>query len=279
MAFDPESAGRGLAETFKAHRTSILLGAIVGLFTGGPAGLVFGGLFGYLVSRLLRKAVSSLNPQQAFFRATFSVMGKLAKADGRVSEQEIAFARAVMEQMRLDDTRKAEAIELFNEGKQPDFEIASVLKPLAIYLRHRPTVRMIFVEIQLQAAFADGEVSKPELEIIQQVCAYLQMTEQEVSALVSRMQAQQSFHQYGQQGFANANPEQMIDDAYAVLGVERSASDGEVKKAYRKLMSQHHPDKLVAKGMPEEMVQVAKEKSQEIQAAYELVRKMRKAQA
>jgi len=129
----------------------------------------------------------------------------------------------------------------------------------------------------LQAAFADGEVSAAELEVIQQVCAHLQMTKQEVEMLVARMQAQQSFHQQGQQGFAGPQAAQMLDAAYRVLGVEAEATDAEVKKAYRKLMSQHHPDKLVSKGLPEEMVTMAKEKSQEIQAAYEQVRRARKA--
>ncbi|MGB0466685.1 MAG: co-chaperone DjlA [Pontibacterium sp.] len=276
MSFDPESAGRNVVATLKRHRTSILIGAVIGLFSGGPVGLLMGGFIGYLLSRLLRKAVSAFQPQQAFFKATFSVMGKLAKADGRVTEDEIAFARTVMVQMRLDEARQQEAIAFFNQGKEADFDIAGVLKPLAVYFRHRANVRMIFVEIQLQAAFADGEVSPAELAVIQQVCAHLQMTEQEVAALVARMQAQQSFHHQGQYGF---DPVQVLQDAYAVLGVEESATDAEVKKAYRKLMSQHHPDKLVAKGLPEEMLQVAKEKAQEIQAAYEQIRKIRKAAA
>lgn len=275
MAFNPEAAGRKAAETFRQHQTSIVVGALVGLLTGGPVGLLLGGGFGYMVSRLLRSAVEKVNPQQAFFKATFAVMGKLAKADGRVSESEIEFARSVMAQMQLDEARRQEAIALFTEGKEADYDIATVLKPLAIFLRHRPAVRMIFVEIQLQAAFSDGEVSPAELAIIRQVCALLQMTEQEVAALVSRMRAQQSFHHGGYSGMGPSEG-QVLADAYTVLGVDEAASDADVKRAYRKLMSQHHPDKLVAKGMPEEMLQLAKEKAQEIQAAYEQVRKARK---
>ena len=168
MAFDPETAGRSLAESLRRHRTSILLGSVVGLFTGGPAGLVMGGLFGYFASRLLLGAVKAFHPQRALFKATFSVMGKVAKADGRVSENEIAFASALMNQMRLTGEKRQEAIDQFNAGKEADFDIAEALKPLAVYLRHRPDVRMFFVEVQLQAAFADGEVSAAELEVIQQ---------------------------------------------------------------------------------------------------------------
>lgn len=277
MAFDPETAGRNLAETLKRYRTGILLGSVVGLFTGGPAGLIMGGLFGYFGSRMLTGAVKAFHPQQALFRATFTVMGKVAKADGRVSENEIAFASALMNQMRLTGEKRQEAIDYFNAGKDPECDIGEVLKPLAVFLRNRANIRIFFVEVQLQAALADGEVSRPELEVIQEVCAHLQMTEQEVEMLVARMRAQQSFHQQGQHGFSGAQAAQMLDAAYKVLGVDSSASDSEVKKAYRRLMSQHHPDKLVAKGLPEEMVQMAKEKSQEIQAAYEQIRRARKA--
>lgn len=277
MGFNPERAGRQLAENLKRYRTSILLGSVIGLFTGGPAGLVMGGLFGYFASRMLSKAMSNYHPQQLLFRATFAVMGKIAKADGRVSEHEIAFANAVMDQMKLVGEKRQEAIDQFTLGKDPDYDIGTLLRPLAKYLKYRPDVRMIFVEVQLQAAFADGEVSRDELAVIQQVCAFLQMTEQEVEVLISRMRAQQSFHQQGEYGFSPEQAAQRVAAAYQVLGVDESASDAEVKKAYRRLMSQHHPDKLLAKGLPEEMVQMAKEKSQEIQAAYEQVKKARKA--
>ena len=277
MGFNPERAGRQFAENLKRYRTSILLGSVIGLFTGGPAGLVMGGLFAYFASRMLSKAMSNYHPQQLLFRATFAVMGKIAKADGRVSEHEIAFANAVMDQMKLVGEKRQEAIDQFTLGKDPDYDIGTLLRPLAKYLKYRPDVRMIFVEVQLQAAFADGEVSRDELAVIQQVCAFLQMTEQEVEILISRMRAQQSFHQQGEYGFSPEQAAQRVAAAYQVLGVDESASDAEVKKAYRRLMSQHHPDKLLAKGLPEEMVQMAKEKSQEIQAAYEQVKKARKA--
>lgn len=278
MSFNPEVAGQKVAESFKAYRTSILLGGLVGLFTGGFFGLFMGDFAGFLISRALRSLINNFHPQQALFRATFAVMGKVAKADGRVSENEIAFASALMNQMRLTPEKRQEAIDQFNLGKDADFDIAAALKPLAIYLRQRANVRVMFVEIQLQAAFADGDVSPAELEVIQEVCAHLEMTAEEVEVLVARSRAYRSFHQQGGAGgFGSPQQAQRLDDAYKVLGIGAEASDAEVKKAYRKLMSQHHPDKLVAKGLPEEMQQLAKEKSQEIQAAYEQIRQARKA--
>ncbi|WP_415893430.1 co-chaperone DjlA [Neptuniibacter sp. PT8_73] len=273
MAFDAQEAGAQLGSVVKRYSTSILLGAAVGLFSGGFWGLIFGGFVGYLISRALTKAVAAVNPQEAFFKATFSVMGRIAKADGRVTEDEIQFARNVMTQMRLTEERKREAIDLFTQGKSEDFEFSKTVKPLAILLRHRPTVKLMFIEIQLQAAMADGEVSAPELRIIEELCHLLEFGTDSVEEVIARVKAQRDFYQHGQAGVDAAV---LLKDAYAVLGVDESASDAEVKKAYRRQMSQHHPDKLVSKGLPEEMIELAKEKSQEIQAAYERIKTARK---
>jgi len=90
-----------------------------------------------------------------------------------------------------------------------------------------------------------------------------------MNQLLARMQAQQSFD--------GAQSSQVsIEEAYKVLGVSSDVDDAQLKKAYRRLMSQHHPDKLVAKGLPPEMMQLAKEKTQEIQAAYDRVKTARK---
>ena len=273
MAFDAQEKGAELGDTFKRHSTSILLGAVVGLFSGGFWGLIFGGVVGFLISRALKKAVASLNPQEAFFRATFSVMGQIAKADGRVTEDEIQYARNVMAQMRLDEARRLQAMQFFTEGKDPEFDLDKVVKPLSILLKRRPSVKLMFVEIQLQAAMADGEVSAQELKVIEALCLALDFGADSVDEVIARVKAQRDFYQHGQDG---VDSEVLLKDSYAVLGVEESASDSEVKKAYRRQMSQHHPDKLVSKGLPEEMIEIAKEKSQEIQAAYERIKNARK---
>ncbi|WP_210395641.1 co-chaperone DjlA [Motiliproteus sediminis] len=259
------------------NRTGILIGALLGLFSGGFIGLLFGAAVGYGLQNAFNGfKLSTLNPQQAFFEATFAVMGKLAKADGRVSENEIQFARDVMARMNLSVDKRQQAIELFTRGKQSDFDINEVMVPLARLIRHRRSVKQMFVEIQLQAAFADGDVSPQELSVIQAICTQLQISYADLEQILFRCRAEQAFHGQAyrshQQGEASG---ERLADAYGVLGVSESATDAEVKRAYRKLMSQHHPDKLIAKGLPEEMMQLAKEKTQEIQAAYDRVRKAR----
>ncbi|NQZ31525.1 MAG: co-chaperone DjlA [Oceanospirillaceae bacterium] len=259
-----------IIQNIKRYRTGLIVGGVIGFWTGNLVGLFFGAGVGFFINRwLFNLLLGEKSPQALFFKATFAVMGKVAKADGRVTEHEIQFARDVMARMRLDEDKKRQAMGYFSEGKEAGFDLSSVLKPLSLLIQRRSAVKIMFLEIQLQAAMADGDISPNELKVIQQVCAFLKMSQQEMNQLLSRMQAQQSF-----QGAQSSQVS--IEEAYKVLGVDPKVADPELKKAYRRLMSQHHPDKLVAKGLPPEMMQLAKEKTQEIQAAYDIVKTARK---
>lgn len=265
-----------ITKAISENRTGVVLGGLFGLFTGGLFGLVFGGFIGFLIQRSLgAKVMGAVNPQKLFFEATFACMGRVAKADGQVTEQEISYARHVMDRMRLSEEKRREAMDLFSQGKSPDFEISSLLNPLSRIVRFRPDVKQMFVEIQLQAAMADNQVSQAELLVIQEICSLMQLRYADLEALLRRAQSEQSFHQSGFGG-QQRDPAELLKNAYGVLGVEPSVADADLKRAYRRLMSQHHPDKLMSKGLPEEMMQLAKEKTQEIQAAYDSIREHRK---
>ena len=276
---ESEVKGRKLGGIVYRFRTGIVIGALFGLMTGGLPGLLFGGFVGFMLQRALAaKVMAALNPQKLFFEATFSVMGKVAKADGRVTEQEITYAREVMNRMNLSEEKRHEAISLFSKGKETDYDIGTTLAPLARLIRFRPEVKQMFVEIQLQAAFADGQVSQAELLVVQEVCSTLQISYQDLQQILHRCRAEQAFNQqsyYGHQA-GYVNEAELLKEAYGVLGVDEDVEEAELKRAYRKLMSQHHPDKLIAKGLPEEMMQLAKEKTQELQAAYDRIREYRK---
>ncbi|MDO6563968.1 co-chaperone DjlA [Amphritea sp. 1_MG-2023] len=279
MAFRSENAGFSLGQLVRRNRTALIIGGLIGLMSGGLFGLLLGAGVGVALSAALKNALgNALNPQDAFFRATFTVMGKLAKADGLVSEAEIQYAREVMNRMGLSEERRREAMQLFSQGKDSDFDIAEVMRPLSALIRFRIPLKLMFVEIQLQAAMADGQVSEAETQIIREVCGLLQMSQAEMAALMARMQSQFSYQQHSYQSHQGGfvSEQELLKESYGVLGVDESVSDAELKKAYRRLMSQHHPDKLVAKGLPEDMMQLAKEKTQEIQAAYDRIRTARK---
>ncbi|HEX7029446.1 MAG TPA: co-chaperone DjlA [Gammaproteobacteria bacterium] len=241
----------------------------------------FGALLGLLIGHYLfdRQAgglgfgSDAAETRKVFFETTFSVMGQVAKSDGRVSEIEIRMARAVMNHLRLSPERMEAAMHLFNDGKRADFPLDETMQRFLRACRHRRDLHRIFIEIQLQAALADGAISDAERHVLERVASHLGVPAWELRQLEALILAAQRRHQAGGQAAGPARPN--LDDAYAVLGVTRDASDAEVKKAYRRLMSQHHPDKLAAKGLPEDMREVAAEKTREILAAYEQVREAR----
>jgi DnaJ like chaperone protein len=198
-------------------------------------------------------------------------MGHIAKADGRVTTAEINLAKRIMSELALTEEMRTAAINLFEQGKDSNFPLYGVLDQFRRECHRRTHLIRMFLEIQIQAAYADGVLDQAEETVLRKICTHLGISRFEYESIKLQFQAQQRF--YGQ---TQHKPAEMLDDAYAVLGVSTSATDAEVKKAYRRLMSQHHPDKLVAKGLPEEMMTIAKEKTQKIRKAYEVVKDSRK---
>jgi DnaJ like chaperone protein len=258
-----------------------VIGGSLGFAMGGPIGAILGGVLGHYFDKGLRQAViegggyaDQERVQTVFFTSVFSVMGHLAKADGRVSESEIATARAVMQQMHLDEQQQRVAIDLFRKGKQPDFPLDDVIAQFRQECGRRRNLMQMFVEILLHAAYADGTMHQKERHLLEHICQQLGFSHYHFQTLESMVRAQRAFHGANYQEAVRPRQD-LLKEAYAVLGVSKDSSDAEVKKAYRRLMNQHHPDKLVAKGLPEEMIKLANEKTQEIKAAYETIRKAR----
>jgi len=257
------------------------LGALVGVIAAGPVGALFGTFIGHLFDVQAESAQDDANDaaaaaspaqvQEAFFRATFQTMGHLAKADGRVSEDEIRAARAMMSEFRLGEREVQLAIELFTQGKGRDFPLEPLLSELRQLCRQRPDLCRMFVQIQLQTALWGGGLNNAAREVLARVSAALGISAYDVVQMEAllRMQQQASYRPEGRPAVDR------VAQAYEVLGVARTASDAEVTKAYRRLMNQNHPDKLVAKGLPESMMKVAEEKTRQIRAAYELLREAR----
>lgn len=251
-----------------------LLGGGFGFMLGGPLGALIGMTVGHQLDRGLTAVdLDAGDPERVqlvFFTATFSVMGYLAKTDGQVSKSEIQMAQNIMQQMSLNSAQRKAAIDLFNQGKQPDFPLDDILAQFKQECHRRTNLIQMFLEILIATAYADSRLDQAEHKALLYIAQATGFSQSQIEQLISQVTAQQ---QYSQRSAHTQKP--TLDSAYAVLGVDKNIPDSDLKKAYRRLISQHHPDKLVSKGLPEEMIKLANEKTAEIKAAYDHIKNSR----
>lgn len=265
-------------------------GKILGLFFGylmsGAAGAVFGLLIGNLFDRGFAEHMSRphlrfnsekrQSTQNIFFKATFIVMGQIAKADGVVSAQEIKMAKTLMQEMRLSKEQEAQAQKYYNEGKQNGYDIWHILSLLRNASGNNNALLKLFIDIQYRAAKVDGLTSE-KINLLNNMLKFLGFV-----PLQEQYKFYEDFNrdttnqnnynkQYQQSQNTYQRPQSPIAHAYAILGIPEHSSQKEVKKSYRRMVSRNHPDKLIAQGLPEEMIRIAKEKTQQIIKAYEQI--------
>ena len=280
-----------------------MMGKILGTIFGFMFGRIPGAVLGFIVGHFFDKGYSQdfnqmggfsrfftsqddFKKQAIFFHTLFSVMGHIAKADGKVSDAEIRLASELMNQMNLQGETRKEAQEAFREGKSSDFPLKQIIVEFKESCHGRRDILQVYLEILIQAAYVDGKLDNEEKKVLEDVARYMGFKQHELLYLLSVYEAELRFRQGGkgyQQGSAGSrqqgrpaySSQQSLDDAYKILGVAKSDDDKGVKKAYRKLMSEHHPDKLVSKGLPKQALELAKAKTQDIQAAYELIKEKR----
>lgn len=280
------------------HIFGKILGAFFGFLFGGPVGAIFGLFLGHQFDKARRlnqagfhtgsfgSSPSQAERQEEFFKAAFSVMGHVAKAKGKVTKEEIQLASIMMDRMSLHGEQRLAAQNAFREGKDANFPLENVLEKVRISTGGRFDLMQFFLELQISAAFADGDIHPSERNVLHKIARGLGFSSEQLESRLRMQEASFRFqhgggfggHQHQQHSsgggqWQQASTKDRLADAYSVLGVSESADDKAIKRAYRKLMNEHHPDKLMAKGLPPEMMNVAKEKSQEIQQAYDLIKK------
>ncbi len=258
-----------------------LIGGTLGFLIGGPLGALLGASFGHNFDGNSPRA-GGWKPlpgdsqqqqeriQTAFFTATFSIMGYVAKADGKVTQEEIELANALMGEMQLNAEQRKLARSLFNQGKEDEFDFPGVLQQFKTECHRRTTLLRMFLEIQVQAAFADNRLDPEENQILQTLADQLGFSRAQLEQIIQLVQG--GARQQNQQGQSN---QISLEESYSILGVKFDDTTVDIKRAYRRLLSQHHPDKLVSKGLPEEMIQLANEKTHQIQTAWKRIHEAR----
>jgi len=266
----------GSSFSIPRHWWGKIIGGVLGLFKGSISGAVIGVLLGHMVDRFLAGFIGVSSTQKSFFDALFATLGHLSKADGIVTQTEIHMVESLMQRMQITGDDRQRAIRLFNQGKEADFDLDKTLHAFAQHSIVRQDLRQMFLQILVEAAFSSGTVTQAEHEVLFNVARALRIPGHVFSSMLN---ARGSGGQgYGPQGAGRSNPGKQMGSmaqAYAQLGLESKATDAEVKKAYRKLVSQYHPDKLVSQGLPEEMMDIAKSRVREINTAYDQIKQAR----
>lgn len=257
-----------------------IIGGIIGYKFGGFFGMVFGFWLGQMLTKSIESSTNSPKKraiQESYFTALFLTLGKIAKVDGKVTATEIQRAQGIMQHMQLNQELRQRAINLFNKGKTSDYDVNPALRRFARLSRSSLSLRQMFLEMLVDVAEADGIMSADEWQIIDRTCDIIAYPKNLFLAML-KMRGFKSFNQKqhsSNQQYQYQKRTSSKDDPYLTLGVKSDDSKVIIRRAYKKLMSQHHPDKLIAKGLPPEMVKVAEEKAKKIQSAWESVKDLR----
>lgn len=252
-----------------------IIAGLIGLMFGGPRGLIIALILLALVRWGVRKTLTEGlgRVQEQLVESAFAVMGALSKADGVVSRDEIRHAEAMFTRLHLNPAQRETAKAAFNRGKAEDFDLDAEVARFARVCRGRRPLMQMFLQLQLSAVAADGRLHPAEHEMLVRVARGLGLSEQDVQRLEALLRASSQGAGPGGPGAAPARGARLAD-AYEALGVTSDASDAELKRAYRRLMSQNHPDKL-GSNVPESMRELAEERSREINAAYDVIKEAR----
>ena len=256
-----------------------VVGTLAGLATGKPWIALLGLLLGHQFDRGFAErfsdpvggAAGPIRLPEYFIRALFQVMGHMAKADGRVSEDEIRAARALMHRLDLGPAKIGQAIDWFDSGKQKTFPLLATVRQLQRDTARRPELRSVFVRLLIEVALSKATLHRRERSLLWTVCSELEIGRVELAQLEAMLRAQRAFRKSP----AGAADAARVSEAYAVLGVDKSSTNEDIKRAYRRLMNKHHPDKLAASNPGAAELAAAQKRTRDIRSAYETLKSRR----
>lgn len=248
------------------------IGAGIGLMFGGPIGAALGAWvgksFGSGLQRMAEAGALNRDGAQTIFIVTlFSMLAKMAKADGQVSKAEIQLIEDFMRNnLRLSSEDRQQAIKIFQNAKEDAYSIYDYAKQYR-QLIHSQAMREMVYRLLFTVAYADGELHTAEEAILRQIPSYLGLHESIFSAMS------------GEFGRHRSSSELSLQEHYDILECSPSVSDRELKLAYRRKAAEFHPDKIAAKGLPEEFMRHAEDQMKSITVAYDAIVAARKRKA
>ena len=253
-----------------------LIGALLGFYFLGFFGAFIGYFLGSFIDRYIAYGIGGVNPlsqhqrQSVFLETVFILMGKLAKADGHISQDEIDHVEQFIQKLGMSAEHRQQAIALFKQGADANFDIEQSLKKFIAICGNTNNLKQMLLVYLIVMALSDGHIHSAEEIMLKDVARHFGYDQAAFKQILD-MVLNQSHFAGGQTTSATS-----LEDAYKALGVSKESSDHEIKRAYRKLMSQYHPDKLMGQGVPEDMIAVATEQAKEVQVAYNLIATSRK---
>ncbi|MGI9221124.1 MAG: co-chaperone DjlA [Woeseiaceae bacterium] len=256
-----------------------IIGTVAGAITLKPWFVLLGLILGHQFDRGFATRFRDFESQgktagrlpEEYIRPLFQAMGHLAKSDGRVSEDEIRAARAVMHRLGLGPGRVRNAMHWFEEGKRPDFPLQETVRHARSIAARNPELRLLFLRMLLEVALAKDSLSRQERALIWTVCTEFDIGRVDLAQLEAMIRAQKGFRR-SPEGNADAS---RVRAAYKTLGLDSTASNAEIKKAYRRLMSQNHPDKIAGSNPTDDVVATAERRTKEVRGAYEMLKARR----
>ena len=253
---------------------------------GGFLGLIIGNFFDRGLMQhfsdpfLIYHQDKNLKRKKIFFETIFMSLGLMAKADGRVSSESIAYTQDLMSAMKLNTKQMLNAREYFNRGKSSSHELSSLMSKAYLGFQGRPALSHLFIDTLYNFLKKTG-LSEKKMQIMNQILNHFRL-----APLVNhprflndfpwyRFQQQQYYYKnsggQSQSYQQQKRSTQSFDDPYQILEISSSVSQAELKRAYRRLVSLNHPDKLIAKGATASQIKAATEKTQKICQAYEAI--------
>ena len=256
-----------------------IIGTLAGAATLKPWFLLLGLIVGHQFDRgfaaryrrFEQEGASIGRLPEEYIRPLFQTIGHLAKSDGRVTESEIRAARAVMHRIGLGPAQVRNAINWFDEGKRSTFPLQQTVRHLRRVAARRPELRQLFVRLALEVVLAKNRMSQQERALIWTICTEFDIGRVELAQLEAMIRAQKGFR-HSPAGDADAK---RIRKAYTTLGIDESATNDEVIKAYRRAINKSHPDKIAGDNPDRDAIVAAENRTREVRAAYEMLKSRR----